>query len=164
MQSDLDRKFDEILSELVAPGGRLIVGEDERGNAILTNFPATIPHLLRTFCALNAPSEAVVAGDERFTFAELDAISERVARGLVAHGIGKGDIVGIAMRNCPSWIVGYMVAAVPEDVLGKIVAKIPVGRLGKAEEIARGVAFLVDESGGFITGSTLSINGGQHMY
>ena len=108
MQSDLDRKFDEILAELTGPGGRLIIGEDERGNAIVTNFPATIPHLLRTFCALNAPSEAVVAGDERFTFAELDAISERVARGLVAHGIGKGDRGGIAMRNCPSWIVGYM--------------------------------------------------------
>ena len=108
MQSDLDRKFDEVLAELVAPGGRLIIGEDERGNAILTNFPATIPHLLRTFCALNATSEAVVAGDERFTFQELDAISERVARGLVARGIGKGDRVGIAMRNCPSWIVGYM--------------------------------------------------------
>jgi acetoacetyl-CoA reductase len=57
-----------------------------------------------------------------------------------------------------------MVAAVPEDVLQKIVARIPVGRLGKAEEIARSVAFLVDENAGFITGSTLSINGGQHMY
>jgi acetoacetyl-CoA reductase len=57
-----------------------------------------------------------------------------------------------------------MVAAVPEDVLQKIVARIPVGRLGKAEEIARGVAFLVGEDAGFVTGSTLSINGGQHMY
>ncbi len=64
----------------------------------------------------------------------------------------------------PGYIDTDMVAAVPEDVLGKIVAKIPVGRLGKAEEIARGVAFLVDENAGFITGSTLSINGGQHMY
>jgi acetoacetyl-CoA reductase len=64
----------------------------------------------------------------------------------------------------PGYIDTDMVAAVPEDVLGKIVAKIPVGRLGKAEEIARGVAFLVAEDGGFITGSTLSINGGQHMY
>ena len=64
----------------------------------------------------------------------------------------------------PGYIDTDMVAAVPEDVLGKIVAKIPVGRLGQASEIARGVAFLVDESGGFITGSTLSINGGQHMY
>ena len=64
----------------------------------------------------------------------------------------------------PGYIDTDMVAAVPEDVLQKIVARIPVGRLGHAEEIARGVAFLVDEKGGFITGSTLSINGGQHMY
>ena len=64
----------------------------------------------------------------------------------------------------PGYIDTDMVAAVPEDVLGKIVARIPVGRLGKAEEIARGVTFLVDENAGFITGSTLSINGGQHMY
>jgi acetoacetyl-CoA reductase len=64
----------------------------------------------------------------------------------------------------PGYIDTDMVAAVPEDVLGKIVAKIPVRRLGKAEEIARGVAFLVDEDAGFVTGSTLSINGGQHMY
>jgi acetoacetyl-CoA reductase len=64
----------------------------------------------------------------------------------------------------PGYIDTDMVAAVPEDVLGKIVARIPVGRLGKAEEIARGVAFLVDENAGFITGSTMSINGGQHMY
>ena len=57
-----------------------------------------------------------------------------------------------------------MVAAVPPDVLEKIVARIPVGRLGRADEIARGVTFLCSENGGFITGSTLSINGGQHMY
>jgi acetoacetyl-CoA reductase len=64
----------------------------------------------------------------------------------------------------PGYIDTDMVAAVPEEVLGKIVARIPVNRLGKAEEIARGVAFLVDENAGFVTGSTLSINGGQHMY
>jgi acetoacetyl-CoA reductase len=57
-----------------------------------------------------------------------------------------------------------MVAAVPQEVLQKIIARIPVNRLGRADEIARGVSFLVDENGGFITGSTLSINGGQHMY
>ena len=56
------------------------------------------------------------------------------------------------------------VAAVPADVLEKIVAKIPVGRLGKADEIARGVMFLVSDDAGFVTGSTMSINGGQHMY
>ena len=50
------------------------------------------------------------------------------------------------------------------EVLSKIVAKIPVGRLGQASEIARAVTFLCSENGAFITGSTLSINGGQHMY
>lgn len=64
----------------------------------------------------------------------------------------------------PGYIDTDMVAAVPQEVLQKIVARIPVGRLGHAEEIARGVAFLCDENAGFITGSTLSINGGQHMY
>ena len=64
----------------------------------------------------------------------------------------------------PGYIDTDMVSAVPADVLGKIVARIPVGRLGRAEEIARGVAFLCDENAGFVTGSTMSINGGQHMY
>lgn len=64
----------------------------------------------------------------------------------------------------PGYIDTEMVAAVPDDVLAKIVAKIPVGRLGKAEEIARGVVFLVADDAGFVTGSTMSINGGQHMY
>ena len=64
----------------------------------------------------------------------------------------------------PGYIDTDMVAAVPQEVLAKIVARIPVNRLGQANEIARGVAFLVDENAGFVTGSTLSINGGQHMY
>ncbi|MBV9550131.1 MAG: acetoacetyl-CoA reductase [Alphaproteobacteria bacterium] len=64
----------------------------------------------------------------------------------------------------PGYIDTDMVAAVPADVLAKIVARIPVGRLGKADEIARGVLFLVADDAGFITGSTMSINGGQHMY
>jgi acetoacetyl-CoA reductase len=64
----------------------------------------------------------------------------------------------------PGYIDTDMVAAVPPQVLEKIVAKIPVGRLGQASEIARGVSFLVSEEAGFVTGSTMSINGGQHMY
>ena len=50
------------------------------------------------------------------------------------------------------------------DVLEKIIARIPVGRLGRAEDIARAVLFLVADEPDFITGSTLSVNGGQHMY
>ena len=57
-----------------------------------------------------------------------------------------------------------MVRSVPENVLEKIIAGIPVGRLGKADDIARGVLFLAGDDADFITGSTLSINGGQHMY
>jgi acetoacetyl-CoA reductase len=64
----------------------------------------------------------------------------------------------------PGYVDTDMVAAVPQPVLDKIIAKIPVGRLGHAQEIARGVAFLASENAEFITGSTLSINGGQHMY
>ncbi len=64
----------------------------------------------------------------------------------------------------PGYVDTEMVRAVPEDVLQKIIAKIPVGRLGHAEDIARGVVFLTADDADFITGSTLSINGGQHMY
>jgi acetoacetyl-CoA reductase len=64
---------------------------------------------------------------------------------------------------CPGYIDTEMVAAVPEKVLEGIIAQIPVGRLGKAEEIARCVVFLAGEEGGFITGSTLTINGGQYI-
>ena len=86
------------------------------------------------------------------------------------HGFTKalaqeGARSGITVNAiAPGYIDTDMVAAVPPEVLGKIIARIPVNRLGKAEEIARGVAFLVDENAGFVTGSTLSINGGQHMY
>jgi acetoacetyl-CoA reductase len=86
------------------------------------------------------------------------------------HGFTKalaqeGAKFGVTVNAiAPGYIDTDMVAAVPEQVLEKIVARIPVGRLGKPEEIARGVAFLVGEEAGFITGSTLSINGGQHMY
>jgi acetoacetyl-CoA reductase len=64
----------------------------------------------------------------------------------------------------PGYIDTDMVAAVPPAVLDKIISRIPVGRLGQASEIARGVVFLTSEEGGFVTGSTMSINGGQHMY
>ncbi len=64
----------------------------------------------------------------------------------------------------PGYVDTDMVRAVPEDVLQKIIARIPVGRLGRADDIARGVAFLTADDADFITGATLSINGGQHMY
>src|SRR3546814_6119098 len=86
------------------------------------------------------------------------------------HGFTKalaqeGARAGITVNAiAPGYIDTDMVAAVPADVLETIVAKIPVGRLGKAQEIARGVALLCAEDAGFVTGSTLSINAGHHMY
>ena len=77
----------------------------------------------------------------------------------------EGARAGITVNAvAPGYIDTDMVAAVPADVLAKIVARIPVGRLGHADEIARGVLFLVADEAGFVTGSTMSINGGQHMY
>ena len=82
-------------------------------------------------------------------------------KALAQEGAPKGITVNAI---APGYTDTDMVSAVPANVLEKIVAKIPVGRLGKAEEIARGVLFLVADDAGFITGSTMSINGGQHMY
>ena len=82
-------------------------------------------------------------------------------KALAQEGASKGITVNAI---APGYTDTDMVSAVPANVLEKIVAKIPVGRLGKADEIARGVLFLIADDAGFITGSTLSINGGQHMY
>src|ERR1700712_1465969 len=86
------------------------------------------------------------------------------------HGFTKalaqeGARAGITVNAiAPGYVDTEMVRAVPADVLTKIVARIPMGRLGQAEDIARGVCFLTADEGDFITGSTISINGGQHMY
>ena len=82
-------------------------------------------------------------------------------KALAQEGAGRGITVNAV---APGYVDTEMVRAVPKDVLEKIVARIPVGRLGKAEDIARTVAFLVADEADFITGSTLSVNGGQHMY
>jgi acetoacetyl-CoA reductase len=63
----------------------------------------------------------------------------------------------------PGYIATEMVMAIPEDVRAKITAQIPVGRLGEPDEIARSVLYLAADDNGFITGSNLSINGGQYM-
>jgi steroid-24-oyl-CoA synthetase len=108
--SELDRKFDSVMAAVTGPGGRVILDKDEAGRTIVANFPSTLPLFFKTFCALYADVEAVIAGDERLTFGQLDALSDRLARGLAARGIRKGDRVGIAMRNCPAWIVSFMAA------------------------------------------------------
>jgi len=86
------------------------------------------------------------------------------------HGFTKalaqeGARFGITVNAlAPGYVETDMVAAVPERALEKIVNNIPMRRLGKVHDIARGVVFLCAEDADFITGSTLSINGGQHMY
>jgi acetoacetyl-CoA reductase len=82
-------------------------------------------------------------------------------KALAQEGAGKNITVNAI---APGYVDTEMVRAVPEDVLEKIISRIPVGRLGRAEDIARAVLFLVADESDFITGSTLSANGGQHMY
>ncbi|MFN3642040.1 MAG: acetoacetyl-CoA reductase [Gemmobacter sp.] len=82
--------------------------------------------------------------------------------GIIKSLAQEGAKVGItANAVCPGYIGTDMVMAVPEKVRESIIAQIPVGRLGTPEEIARCVAFLASEDAGFITGSTISANGGQ---
>ena len=87
----------------------------------------------------------------------IHGFTKALAQEGAAHGITVNAIA-------PGYIDTEMVAAVPDDILEKIVQRIPVRRLGKAEEIARAITFLAADEAGFITGSTLSVNGGQHMY
>lgn len=82
-------------------------------------------------------------------------------KALAQEGAGKGITVNAI---APGYVDTDMVRAVPENVLEKIIKGIPVGRLGTASDIARTVEFLVADDAGFITGSTISVNGGQHMY
>lgn len=77
---------------------------------------------------------------------------ENASRGITVNAI------------CPGYVATEMVRAIPQDVLEKrVLPMIPVGRLGEPEEIARCVTFLAADEAGFITGSTLTINGGQYM-
>jgi len=82
--------------------------------------------------------------------------TKALARETAAKGITVNAVA-------PGYIETDMVRAVSTDILEKIVSNIPVGRLGQPQEIARAVCFLVADQAGFITGETLSVNGGQHM-
>jgi len=85
------------------------------------------------------------------------------------HGFTKSLAQEVAHKGVtvntisPGYIETEMVMAVPEKIRTKIISEIPVGRLGKPEEVAEAVVFLASESSGFITGSNLSINGGQYL-
>ncbi|HYD36156.1 MAG TPA: AMP-binding protein, partial [Allosphingosinicella sp.] len=109
MPSELDRKFDAVLAQVTGPGGRIQLAEDAAGRTIVANLPPTLPGMFDAFCALHAGTIAVIADGERLTFGQLNEAATRLARALAGGwGVGKGDRVAIAMRNCPAWIVAYM--------------------------------------------------------
>lgn len=86
------------------------------------------------------------------------------------HGFTKALALETAKKGVtvntisPGYVMTPMVAKVADEILDKIKANIPVGRLAEPEEIARAVVFLADANAGYVTGSNLSINGGQHMH
>ena len=88
--------------------------------------------------------------------AGIQGFTKALALENASHGITVNTIA-------PGYTDTDMVRVIPKDVLPKVVARIPIGRLGQPREIARGVLFLVSDESDFITGSTLSINGGQYM-
>jgi acyl-CoA synthetase (AMP-forming)/AMP-acid ligase II len=152
--TDLDRKYDAVLAAVTGEGGRVILEKDAEGRTIVGNFPATLPLFFKTFCALNGPVEAVIAGDERLTFAQLDEISDRLARGLAARGIAKGDRVAIAMRNCPAWVVGYMAALKAGAIATLLNGWWQVEELDHALTLTEPALILADEPRGHRIGAT----------
>lgn len=126
-------------------------------------------------------SHAVIEGMREHNFGRIINISsingQKGQLGQTNYAAAKAGVIGftkaLALENArknitvnaiaPGYIATDMVKAVPQEVLDKIVAQIPVGRLGQPEEIARAVLFLAADEAGFITGSTLTINGGQYM-
>ncbi|WP_265587176.1 class I adenylate-forming enzyme family protein [Sphingomicrobium arenosum] len=108
MPSVLDQKYEAVLAAVSGTGGRIVIGQDAEGRATVANFPPTLPMFFMMFAQLYADHPYVISGDERLTYAEMNALSDRMAKGLVARGVTKGDRVAIAMRNCTSWIAAYM--------------------------------------------------------
>lgn len=98
------------------------------------------------------------AGQANYSAAKAGVIG--FTRALARESANKGITVNAI---APGYIETDMVKAVPPTVLEKIIARIPVGRLGQPSEIARAVCFLAADEAGFITGETLSLNGGQRM-
>jgi acyl-CoA synthetase (AMP-forming)/AMP-acid ligase II len=111
MRTELDQKMDAVMAAMTGEGGQLPLAQVERFGRQLPYIAAAPPTLnayFQHFGAQHADTEFLIAGDERLTYGQIVAAAQKVARGLVAEGVNKGDRVGIAARNSPSWIVLYM--------------------------------------------------------
>jgi acetoacetyl-CoA reductase len=113
----------------------------------------------RVICISSINAQKGQMGQSNYAAAKAGEIG--FVKSLAQEGAAKGITVNAI---CPGYIGTEMVRAVPKDVLEKrILPLIPAGRLGEPEEIARCVTFLASDDAGFITGSTLTANGGQYM-
>jgi acetoacetyl-CoA reductase len=113
----------------------------------------------RVICISSINGQKGQMGQANYSAAKAGDIG--FVKALAQEGAAKGITVNAI---CPGYIATEMVKAVPQEVLEKrILPQIPVGRLGEPEEIARCVVFLASEQSGFITGATLTANGGQYM-
>ena len=111
MRTELDARMDATMAAVTGEGGLLPLGSIQRWGVdlpVIAAAPPTLPAYFAHFAAEHADATFLVAGPERLTFAEVYAVAGRVAAGLVARGIAKGDRVGIAGRNSPAWIATYM--------------------------------------------------------
>ena len=98
------------------------------------------------------------AGQTNYSAAKAGVIG--FAKALAQESASKGITVNVV---APGYIATEMVMAVPEDIRNKIISTIPTGRLGESDEIAHAVEYLASDEAGFVNGSTLTINGGQHF-
>jgi acyl-CoA synthetase (AMP-forming)/AMP-acid ligase II len=111
MPSALDLRMDGGIAKLTGPGAPMAVSEIEvrgRSYPAITAAPPSVAHYFAHFCAQHADVTFLVSGEQRLTFGQVYDQAGGVARSLVAQGIARGDRVGIAMRNSPSWIALYM--------------------------------------------------------
>jgi acyl-CoA synthetase (AMP-forming)/AMP-acid ligase II len=112
MRTELDQRMDAMMAALTGEGGQLALGQVERFGRTLPYIAAAPPTLtayFAHFCAQHRDTEFLVAGDERLTFGQVHDAAARVAHALVdGYGVTKGQRIGIAARNSPSWIVLYM--------------------------------------------------------
>lgn len=111
MPSTLDVRMDGGIAKLTGPGAPMAVSDVEvRGRTLpaIAAAPPSLAHYFAHFCAQHADATFLVAGEERLTFGQVYDQAAEVARSLVAQGLQRGDRVGIAMRNSPSWIALYM--------------------------------------------------------